>query len=135
EARRRQVEPIVREEIARRIEAFAPLDALAAPLQGAIRKLVAQDSRLKEVLSGTWLGPPLHPLLTDVVVGSWTSAFVLDRAGSDEGADLLVALGVLAAVPTALSGLSDWAELPADTRRVGAVHALGNTTALMLHAR
>jgi nitrite reductase/ring-hydroxylating ferredoxin subunit/uncharacterized membrane protein len=127
------MEPVVREEITGRIERFAALDALAAPLQGVIGKLIPQDSALKEALSGTWLGHPLHPLLTDVVVGSWTSALVLDTAGAGEGADLLVALGVAAAVPTALSGLSDWAELPEDTRRVGALHALGNTTALILH--
>jgi nitrite reductase/ring-hydroxylating ferredoxin subunit len=37
-------------------------------------------------------------------------------------------------VPTVIAGLSDWAELSGGSRRVGGVHALGNTTALMLHA-
>jgi nitrite reductase/ring-hydroxylating ferredoxin subunit len=45
----------------------------------------------------------------------------------------LVAAGILAAVPTASAGLSDWAELRGGTRRVGSVHALGNTTALLLY--
>ena len=36
---------------------------------------------LKDVLSGTWLGHPLHPLLTDLPIGFWTSAFTLDLVG------------------------------------------------------
>ena len=78
----------------------------------------------------------MHPPLTDVVVGSWTSAWVLDAFGGQRmqpAADALVGVGILAALPTAASGLSDWAELGEGTRRVGLVHALGNTTALTLH--
>jgi nitrite reductase/ring-hydroxylating ferredoxin subunit len=71
------------------------------------------------------------------VVGSWTSALILDLVGGEgagPAADRLVAAGVIAAVPTAAAGLSDWAELTGGTRRLGSVHALGNTTALLLHA-
>jgi nitrite reductase/ring-hydroxylating ferredoxin subunit/uncharacterized membrane protein len=125
--------PVVREEVAHRLERASALDPLTEPLRSGVRALVPDGSRLKDGLSGTWLGHPLHPLLTDVVVGSWTSALVLDCAGADDGADILVAVGVVAAVPTALSGLSDWSDLPADTRRVGAVHAMGNVVALLLH--
>jgi nitrite reductase/ring-hydroxylating ferredoxin subunit/uncharacterized membrane protein len=91
---------------------------------------------VKDLLSGTWLGHPLHPPLTDVVIGSWTSALVMDAVGGARGegpADALVATGIAAALPTALAGASDWAELLGGTRRVGAVHAFGNTTALLLH--
>jgi hypothetical protein len=41
---------------------------MAEPLQEAVRTLVPQESKLKDLLSGTWLGHPLHPPLTDVVV-------------------------------------------------------------------
>ena len=78
----------------------------------------------------------MHPPLTDVVIGAWTSALLLDLIGGEEAeaaADRLVAAGVLAAVPTAAAGLSDWAELRGGSRRVGSVHAIGNTTALLLH--
>ena len=130
-------EPLAREAIAERLEQVEALDAVAEPLQKAVRATVPQDSRLKDLLSGTWLGHPVHPPLTDVVVGAWTSALLLDVFGGPEAepaADRLVATGVLAAVPTAAAGLSDWAELRGGTRRVGVVHALGNTTALTLHA-
>lgn len=128
------VKPTTRETVTSEIERLAALDAVADPVQQAVRAAVPQDSELKDLLSGTWLGHPLHPPLTDVVIGSWTSALVLDLLGGDEheAADRLVALGVLAALPTAAAGLSDWAELRGGARRVGAVHAAGNTTALLL---
>jgi nitrite reductase/ring-hydroxylating ferredoxin subunit/uncharacterized membrane protein len=130
------MEPVARERIAERIERVDALDTVAEPLQRAVRAAIPQGTRVKDVLSGTWLGHPLHPPLTDVVIGSWTSALVMDAVGGPRGegpADALVATGIMAAVPTALAGASDWAELLGGTRRVGAVHAFGNTTALLLH--
>jgi nitrite reductase/ring-hydroxylating ferredoxin subunit/uncharacterized membrane protein len=127
----------VRESIPATIEHFDALDLAADPLQAAARVVVPQGSSLKDLLSGTWLGHPLHPPLTDVVVGSWTSAFLLDLLGGDdaeEAADLLLATGVLAALPTALSGLSDWSELGGGSRRLGVIHAVGNSSALLLQA-
>jgi nitrite reductase/ring-hydroxylating ferredoxin subunit len=70
------------------------------------------------------------------VIGAWTSALLLDLLGGDhseEAADRPIAAGILAAVPTAAAGLSDWAELRGGTRCVGVVHATGNVTALALH--
>ena len=130
------MKPLARETIAERIERLEALDRVSEPLQKAVRTAVPQESDLKDLLSGTWLGHPIHPPLTDVVVGAWTSAFLLDLFGDERGeqaADRLVAAGVLAAVPTAAAGLSDWAELRGGSRRVGSVHAVGNTTALVLH--
>jgi nitrite reductase/ring-hydroxylating ferredoxin subunit/uncharacterized membrane protein len=128
--------PVAREALAERIERLRAIDPVAGAAQKAVRKVVPQGSRFKDALSGTWLGHPVHPPLTDVVVGSWTSAWLLDVLGgkrSRPAADKLVMAGVVAAVPTALTGLSDWADLRGGTRRVGVVHALGNTTALTLH--
>lgn len=130
------MEPVARETIAERIERLEVLDALGEPLQKGVRTVLPQQSPLKDLLSGTWLGHPLHPPLTDVVVGAWTSALFLDLLGSDrteEAADRLVAAGIVAAVPTAAAGLSDWAELSGAPGRVGSVHATGNVTALVLH--
>jgi len=119
-----------------RIERLAALDRLAEPLQKAARTIVPQGSQLKDLFSGTWLGHPLHPPLTDVVIGTWTSALLLDRLGgrhAEGAADRLVAAGILAAIPTAASGFSDWAELREGNRRVGTVHAVGNTAGLVLN--
>ncbi|HEY7398161.1 MAG TPA: Rieske (2Fe-2S) protein [Gaiellaceae bacterium] len=124
------------EQVAAPIEAAQALDRIAEPLQEAARRAVPEESLAKEVLSGTWLGHPLHPVLTDVVVGAWTSASILDLRGRERAraADDLVAVGVAAALPTALTGWSDWAELRGGSRRLGTVHALGNVAALSLQA-
>jgi uncharacterized membrane protein len=81
------------------------------------------------------LGHSLHPLLTDLTLGCWTSASILDLAGGPEsrrGAALLVGAGLVAAGPTALAGTSDWAGMAGEERRIGAVHALGTDTAVFL---
>jgi nitrite reductase/ring-hydroxylating ferredoxin subunit/uncharacterized membrane protein len=130
------VKPLARERLAGQIERLEALDVVSEPLQKAVRAAVPQESELKDLLSGTWLGHPVHPPLTDLVIGAWTSALLLDLVGGEQGrksADSLVAVGIIAAVPTASAGLSDWAELRGGSRRVGSVHAIGNTTALLLH--
>jgi nitrite reductase/ring-hydroxylating ferredoxin subunit/uncharacterized membrane protein len=130
-------EPLAREAAAEKIERFDALDAFAEFGQTAVRRAVPQGSRVKDILSGTWLGHPLHPPLTDAVIGSWLSGGLLDLLGGKEAeraADRLIGIGCLAALPTALAGLSDWAELRGGPRRVGVVHAAGNTTALALYS-
>ena len=124
------------EDGAERLSELEAADGVSEWAQKAVRGAVPQESRLKDALSGTWLGHPVHPPLTDVVIGTWTGALLLDLFGderSDGAARRLLGLGVVAAVPTALTGLSDWAELRGGTRRLGAVHALGNSTALVVN--
>ncbi|WP_345153501.1 DUF2231 domain-containing protein [Arthrobacter ginkgonis] len=77
----------------------------------------------------------MHPPLTDVTLGCWMSASILDLAGGPQarrGATLLVGAGLAAAGPTALAGTSDWAEMNGPERRIGAVHALGANAAAFL---
>jgi nitrite reductase/ring-hydroxylating ferredoxin subunit/uncharacterized membrane protein len=131
------MEPLVKESLVGRLEQARLLDPVAKLLQAGVRSVVPQESRLKDLLSGTWLGHPLHPPLTDLVIGGWTSALLLDLLGgegAEDAADRLVAVGIVAAAPAALSGLSDWAELSGASRRVGSVHAIANSTALALQA-
>ena len=63
-----------------RIEHTTALDRVAKPLASAVSDLFGR-SGLKDVFSGSWFGHPLHPLLTDLPIGSWTSAMVLDFVG------------------------------------------------------
>src|SRR4029077_20751326 len=60
-----------------RIEHTTALDRFATPLASAVSDLFGR-SGLKDVFSGSWFGHPLHPLLTDLPIGSWTSAMVLE---------------------------------------------------------
>jgi nitrite reductase/ring-hydroxylating ferredoxin subunit len=106
-----------------------PLDEISEPVQEAVQ---AVPQPLRDVLDGVWLGNPLHPALTDVPLGAWTAAFVLDLVGS-EAADAALAVGILGAVPAALTGLNDWSHLKDESRRIGTVHALLNTAGLTLN--
>lgn len=81
------------------------------------------------------LGHSVHPLLTDLTIGCWMSASILDLAGGTQArsaATLLAGAGVAAAGPTALAGTGDWAEMSGAERRIGAVHALGTDIATFL---
>lgn len=118
------------------IESQTVLDKPAAVVAGLVAK-VAPTGPVKDLLSGTWLGHPIHPLLISVPIGCWTSASMLDLLagkGAAPYAKRLIGAGVLAAVPTALTGASDWVDTLGAERRVGFVHALGNYAAVGLYA-
>lgn len=118
-------------------EQIQSLDQVADTVAKAVERTAPAGSSLNEALSGTALGHPLHPPLTDVVVGAWTSAVALDWVAGKRGrpaADWLVALGVLSALPTAAAGLNDWATLDRPARRLGLVHATTNVAATGLFA-
>ena len=114
------------------VESAAFLDAPADALMGAVSRAIPAGP-VKDALSGTWLGHALHPLLTDLPIGFWTSAWMLDLIGGKRSANaarMLVGLGIASAVPTAVTGASDWADTAAPEKRVGLVHATANSIAL-----
>ncbi len=119
------------------LERLAELDEPAATVGKTFRDLIPAGP-VKDALTGKWLGHALHPLLTDLPVGTWTSAVLLDWLGGRSGresADRLIALGLLAAGPTALSGWVEWADSEARNpavRRIGLVHAASNVAAVGL---
>ena len=118
------------------LEGRADLDGGVDVLQ-TVADQVLTDDGVKGALQGSWLGHPVHPVMTDLVIGFWTSAFVLDalpvkrlRAASD----VFVALGLVSAVPTVLTGLADWTELDRGKQRVGVVHATANAVGAGFYA-
>jgi nitrite reductase/ring-hydroxylating ferredoxin subunit/uncharacterized membrane protein len=120
--------------LAGRLGEVEALDGPSEALAGALSSALG-PGRLKDALAGTWLGHALHPLLTDATLGFFLAATALDVVGGEESApaaDRLVSLGLLSALPTAVSGASDWAdtvESDPGARRVGLVHAVANGTA------
>lgn len=111
------------------------LDAVADPIHGALDRRM--PGRVRSILQGEWLGHPLHPMLTDLPIGFWTSAWVLDLVGGERSqpvADAFVAAGVAMAVPAVWAGWADWIELPREKRRAGLVHAGANAAATGLYA-
>jgi nitrite reductase/ring-hydroxylating ferredoxin subunit/uncharacterized membrane protein len=134
----RQLTPA--EPIVEQIESAAILDTPGKTLGKLVRNVASSQQTLKDALSGTWLGHAVHPMLTDVVIGSFFSATMLDLLGGEDAntaAERLIGLGIAAYGPTAATGANDWADSEiADprVRRVGLVHALGNLTALSLYS-
>jgi nitrite reductase/ring-hydroxylating ferredoxin subunit/uncharacterized membrane protein len=123
-----------------------------APLEDRVQRAVAAafaaggvaGRAVKNFLHGTWLGHPLHPVLTDVPIGAWTTALVFDTldAGSHgwpwqrtvrRRADDAIAIGIVGALGAALAGLTDWQHTDGKARRTGLAHAMLNTLALGLY--
>jgi nitrite reductase/ring-hydroxylating ferredoxin subunit/uncharacterized membrane protein len=99
------------------------------PARQVVQK--ALPTALKDVLHGTWLGHPLHPVLIHVPVGSWVSAGMLDLVPRlRPAATVLIGTGIAGSVPAALSGAADWSEQGTGVRRLGALHASLNVAAL-----
>jgi nitrite reductase/ring-hydroxylating ferredoxin subunit len=116
-----------------RVADVATFDKAIDPVRRAVRAALRPQG-LKDLLHGTWLGHPLHPVLVQVPVGSWVSAGLLDAVPRlRPAATVLIGTGVAAAVPAALSGAADWSEQEVGVRRLGAIHALANSTALGLY--
>src|SRR5689334_15811121 len=95
-------------------EQTAVLDHWAEEFQQLLRTSVEQGGpaarRLKNWLNGVWLGHPLHPALTDVPIGAWSTGSILDLVGATEAADAAITVGVLTSVPAAISGFADWSD-------------------------
>jgi nitrite reductase/ring-hydroxylating ferredoxin subunit/uncharacterized membrane protein len=118
---------------AERVGAMPGLDPVAARLHALANPVFGPDGNqsLKDALYGTWLGHPLHPVMTDLPIGFWTSSFVLDLAGMERGADITLKLGTVSALGTAITGYAQWHDLQEmdEPRRIGTLHAMLNVAA------
>ncbi|HEX5365604.1 MAG TPA: DUF2231 domain-containing protein [Acidimicrobiales bacterium] len=117
------------------VEQAEGLDRPAAALERALAPL-GRPGRLRDLLTGVPLGHAAHPMLTDIPIGCWTSATVLDLTGGPAarpGARRLLGLGNLAALPAAVTGAAEWLQADTASRRVGVVHANSNLVGLALY--
>src|SRR4051812_50157862 len=99
--------------LAARVGQVTQLDGIAGPVTKLVKRAAPPKSLAKDVLSGTWLGHPLHPLLTDIPIGSFTSATALDLIGGNpapSGAAAVVAGGVPLSPPAAGAGAAGWSQ-------------------------
>lgn len=122
------------------------VESLSDSLQHMISVVIGSQRksprRLKSLLNGTWFGHPLHPVLTDVPLGSWmlTAAFDIiwliaptTFAWAAPAAEVTVALGLLGALGAIITGLTDWSDTYGSERRVGLYHGLFNAVATLLY--
>ena len=127
-----------------RVERQEWLEPLAERLQRAVIAAYEvggeRGRRIRDWLHGTWLGHPLHPVLTDVPLGAWTVTAVLDLFGNhrssvrNRAADTALGVGLAGAVGAAVNGLTDWQHTSDDDRRAGLVHGMLNGSATLLYA-
>ena len=132
-------------QVIERQEWLVPLEeGLQRAVSAAFQAGGAAGRAVKNFLHGTWLGHPLHPVLTDVPIGAWTTALVFDaldargrrwpwRSVLQRCADDAIVLGIVGAVGAALAGLTDWQHTGGTARRTGFAHATLNTLALGLY--
>ena len=117
--------------------------AIASATGGAFRALGRPGRLLQDFLNGSWLGHPLHPVLTDVVVGAATVAVMLDVLrivfrvpGLELATTWTVALTVLSALGTIVTGLTDFKDTApgSNSRNVAGLHGLINIGGTALFA-
>ncbi len=113
---------------------------LAPVVRKAFTSAGTRGQQAKDFLHGVWLAHPLHPVLTDIPIGAWTTAVVFDIGdivnssdGLARAADAAVTVGLVGAVGSAVTGLTDWSETDGAARKVGLVHAAMNITATSLY--
>src|SRR5262245_28430870 len=121
------------------------LDRVAQPLSRAVRTAYesagASGQQAKNAMHGVWLGHPLHPVFTDLPIGAWTTALVLDAVAAtthnrtmERAANVAIAVGLAGAAASAVTGLTDWSETSGRSRRAGLVHGLLNIASTACYA-
>src|SRR6266851_6045935 len=95
--------------------------------------------KIRNFLNGTWLGEPLHVVLTDVPIGAFSVAIAFDlldmiraRREFALAADTSIAIGLIGAAGTAVTGMTDWSDVDPPARRTGFIHGLLNLSATAL---
>lgn len=120
------------------------LDRFAEHTQRRIASLTSSGPlrAVVSALSGEkWLGHPAHPAVVAVPTGAWAVSAWYDLRSariedpqSDRIADAALKVGVVAAVPAALTGIAQFLRTDGLARRVAAVHWGLNATAVALYA-
>jgi len=113
------------------------LDDVAKKMHASWDPLLGPDgpAGVKDALYGTWLGHPLHPAVVELPIGFWTATALLDAAGMQRGADIVLKAGTVSALGVAVTGYAQWHDVQnlEAPRRLGALHAMLNITATALY--
>lgn len=102
-------------------------------VHGIVHWLFHHMKPVHNFLNGTWLGHPLHALLTDVPIGALTLTIVLDIANLRQAADIALALGVLTMLAAAAAGFADYADTDGLARQRATVHSTLMLTSLVVY--
>jgi nitrite reductase/ring-hydroxylating ferredoxin subunit/uncharacterized membrane protein len=110
-------------------------------MDGFYRVLGRPGKWLQDLLNGSWLGHPTHPVVTDVVVGGAAVVVVFDLAAMlfgasdlDTAALVAVAVTALSALSAVVTGLTDFKDTArGDERNVAILHGLVNIVATVAY--
>jgi nitrite reductase/ring-hydroxylating ferredoxin subunit/uncharacterized membrane protein len=89
---------------------------------------------IQNFLNGSWLGHPVHAVVTDVPIGALTVSIVADLISQPVVADVALLIGVLAMVASAVTGAADYAEVDGTARARATVHSAIMVVALVVYA-
>ncbi len=139
------LDPPLRSIIGELVENQSWLDTLATPLQNWLAKVFGKqgDPRYvaKDVLNGTWLGHPVHPILVALPLGAWSVTTLCDLVALNNedpsielAADLTLAVGLAGALGSAVTGITQWSDTDSTDRRVGLLHGLLNGGITILYS-
>ncbi|HEY6471048.1 MAG TPA: Rieske (2Fe-2S) protein [Candidatus Dormibacteraeota bacterium] len=112
-----------------KLEALPGLESLSDGIARALTPVTKQRA-LMDVLHGRWIGHAIHPALSDLPIGLWSGASLLDLCGDEQGATVMTAAGCASAVATAATGTADWSVTAGRDRRLALVHGLANSAVL-----
>jgi nitrite reductase/ring-hydroxylating ferredoxin subunit/uncharacterized membrane protein len=107
-----------------------PLGKLFVAIFAALYKPVPV---IKDLLNGVWLGHPLHPAITDVPIGAYVVALVLDISGQRDAATAAIGVGIVFMLLAALAGYADYIDLEGKAQRFGTVHSSLMLVALVFY--
>lgn len=120
-----------------------PLKRVGTRTASALHNTVLRRGWLRDVadvLHGTWLGHALHPVLTDFAIGAWYIGGAFDAVAALSGShearwtgDRLAETGFALAIPTALTGLTDYSTTSPENTRPATLHGLLNATGFVLY--
>lgn len=133
----------IKEQIDNAIESTPILKEAGSTVKNTLHDMILSDEKLRDaadILHGTWLGHPLHPVLTDVTIGAWTFAAVFDALsllsrspGNKKAADTLTVIGTVSALGTAITGMADYSAIKKDAVAHGTLHGLMNMVGFVMY--
>lgn len=77
---------------------------------------------VKDLLNGTWLGHPLHPASTDLPIGAFLVALILDLVGQGQAALVATIVGQVTFLLSMLSGFADYSDTDGRARVRATIH-------------
>lgn len=137
-------EPELVEAVDELVENRTPLQETGTTFKNRLHQAILSGGeparKVADVLHGTWLGHPLHPVLTDLTIGAWVLGGIFDGLSLiirsrrlQKTADDLLGISVVSAVPTALAGMTDYSAIKKEAAGHGLLHAILNSVGLVLN--